>query len=262
MRPTRAPPHQEAIYLSLCSSLAKSILLQAETEVTAKKVSAGPLAQVTFNLLDTLDSFPSIFFAKLVQRCGGWPIPIIIPNKEVNGEPWPSREAYIKALGLRKSASGGEGLESTEEYSNRVSAVMRVYFQILKIRPVSKPLDRQYHVSRFWAWFARMMNDIGLLKAAVAPELIYSMIFLHLFLILLLTFLWSFTAALDVMGLQAKDIWGQQWIKMLALVHQGITTGYEDGKLIGGDSAEGAAARTRVMVALENIVNGVQSEDS
>lgn len=54
-------------------------------------------------------------------------------------------------------------------------------------------------------------------------------------------------------------MWGQQWIKMLALIHEGITTGYEKDKLIGGDSAEGAAARTRVMVALENIMNGVQS---
>jgi nucleoporin GLE1 len=46
---------------------------------------------------------------------------------------------------------------------------------------------------------------------------------------------------------------------MLALIHEGITTGYENGKVIGGLTTEGAAARTRVMVALENIMNGVQS---
>lgn len=46
---------------------------------------------------------------------------------------------------------------------------------------------------------------------------------------------------------------------MLGLIHEGITEGYEKDKLIGGNSTEGAAARTRVMVALENIVNGVES---
>jgi len=61
------------------------------------------------------------------------------------------------------------------------------------------------------------------------------------------------------MGLEAKDIWGKQWVKVLALIYDGITVGYEEGKLIGGESAEGSAARIRVTVALENIVNGVQA---
>jgi hypothetical protein len=67
-----------------------------------------------------------------------------------------------------------------------------------------------------------------------------------------------FTAALDVMGLEAGEVWGRQWVKVLALVHEGITNGYDSDKLIGGDSAEGSAARTRVMVSLENIVDGVR----
>lgn len=67
-----------------------------------------------------------------------------------------------------------------------------------------------------------------------------------------------FTAALDVMGLEAGEVWGRQWMKVLALVHEGITNGYDTDKLIGGDTAEGSAARTRVMVSLENIVDGVR----
>lgn len=46
---------------------------------------------------------------------------------------------------------------------------------------------------------------------------------------------------------------------MLVLIHEGITTGYENGKLIGGDSAESAHARTRIIFALGNIINGVKS---
>ncbi|KAF8962138.1 GLE1-like protein-domain-containing protein [Flammula alnicola] len=235
-KPSNGPPLESSIYIALCSSLAKAILLQAETEVTAEKRSAGPLAQVAFTLLDTLEYFPSIFYAKLVQRCGGWPIPFVVPGHDVDEIPWNSRDDRVKASGVRRSTSG-DGLESTEEYSNRVSAVMRVYFHILKIRPMNKPLDPLFQLPRCWTWFARMTGDTRLLRD---PSLL------------------SFSG-LEVLGLEAVNVWGQQWIKMLALIHEGITTGYEKDKLIGGDSAEGAAARTRVMVALENIMNGVQS---
>ncbi|KDR79208.1 hypothetical protein GALMADRAFT_243109 [Galerina marginata CBS 339.88] len=238
LKPSNAPPHNPVIYITLCYSLAKAILLQAETEVTAEKRSAGPLAQVTFTLIETLDNFPSIFFAKLVQRCGGWAIPLPVPNVDVDETPWPSREDYIKASGWRKSTSG-DGLETTEAHSNRISAIMRVYFNILKIRPQKKPLEPVFQLPKYWTWFARMTGDTRLLRDPVAPQLIYT--------------------GLDVLGLDAKYVWGQQWIKTLALIHEGITTGYEDGKLIGGVAPEGAAARIRVMVALENIVNGVQS---
>ncbi|KJA21837.1 hypothetical protein HYPSUDRAFT_140194 [Hypholoma sublateritium FD-334 SS-4] len=230
--------HDPTIYIALLSSVSKTIILQAETEVTAEKRSAGPLAQVAFALLDTLEHFPTIFFAKLVQRCGGWPIPIVVPALDIDELPWNTADDRVKASGVRKSING-QGLESTEEYSNRISSVMRVYFHILKIRPVNGPLHEMFQLPRCWAWFARMTSDPRLLRDPVAPQLLYT--------------------GLDVLGLEAVDVWGQQWVKMLGLVHEGITVGYEKDKLIGGNSAEGAAARTRVMVALENIVNGVES---
>jgi len=59
--------------------------------------------------------------------------------------------------------------------------------------------------------------------------------------------------------LEAGEVWGKQWSKVLALIHEGITSGYDKDKLIGGDTAEGSAARTRVVVSLENIVGGVRT---
>jgi len=260
VKPSHGPQHDQAIYFAACSSLAKAILLQAETEVTAEKRSAAPLAQVAFTLLDTLEHFPSIFYAKLVQRCGGWPIPLVVPGKDVDGRPWANKDERIKISGIRKSTSG-EGLETTEEYSNRVSAIMRVYFHILKVRPVDKPLHTMFQLPRYWTWFARMTSDTRLLQDPVAPQLIYSTrsLLSTPFSSAHRPIFFPCTAGLDVLGLEAKDIWGQQWIKMLALIHEGITTGHENGNVIGGLTTEGAAARTRVMVALENIMNGVQS---
>ena len=52
-----SPRHPEPVYFALLSSLAKAILLQAETEVTAEKRSAGPLAQVAAHALGALAGF-------------------------------------------------------------------------------------------------------------------------------------------------------------------------------------------------------------
>ena len=59
--------------------------------------------------------------------------------------------------------------------------------------------------------------------------------------------------ALDVLGVEVKSLWGQQWDKILHLIETGVTAGYEDNKLIGGNCAEGDAVRTCVMLVSENL---------
>ena len=66
--PPSAPPHPPHIYHALLSTLAKSILFQAETKATAEIRSTKSLAHVAANLLEALSQFPEVFFAKLVQR--------------------------------------------------------------------------------------------------------------------------------------------------------------------------------------------------
>ncbi|KAI0659174.1 GLE1-like protein-domain-containing protein [Cubamyces menziesii] len=222
-------PHPEPVYIALLSSLAKAILLQAETEVTAEKRSAIPLAQVTTNLLGALDGFADVFWAKLCQRAGGWPVPIVVPAKDADGAPF-SPEARRKALGYR-----GED-ESLAEYTSRVSGMMRVYFQIL-VTPVNQPLDPVVRLPRYWTFFSRMLKEPQLLDSSVAPQVLYT--------------------ALDVGGLLAREVWGQQWVRLLALMYEGVTVGYhgQQGRLIGGKSPEGIAARVRVQLEIERIMS-------
>ena len=59
LRPLIALPPD--VYLASLSSLAKAILLQAETEVTAEKRSAKPLAQLTLNSINSLEGFSVVF---------------------------------------------------------------------------------------------------------------------------------------------------------------------------------------------------------
>ncbi|KAI0371930.1 hypothetical protein BV20DRAFT_964589 [Pilatotrama ljubarskyi] len=221
-------PHPQPVYIALLSSLAKAILLQAETEVTAEKRSAVPLAQVTTNLLSVLEGFADVFWAKLCQRAGGWPVPIVVPAKDVDGTPF-SEETRRKALGYREE----EGLS---EYTSRVSGLMRVYFQIL-VTPVNQPLDPIVRLPRYWTFFSRMLKDPQLLDSSVAAQVLYT--------------------ALDVGGLLAREVWGQQWVRLLALLYEGVTVGYHgsQGRLIGGASPEGIAARVRVQLEIERIMS-------
>ena len=54
-------------------------------------------------------------------------------------------------------------------------------------------------------------------------------------------------AALDVGGMEAKFIWGNQWVKLLELLYEGATIGVGRavGKLLGRQTPEGKAARAR-----------------
>jgi nucleoporin GLE1 len=162
------------LYTGLLSSLGKILLKQAETEVTAEKKAAVPLAQVAFTLLDRLETFPDIFFAKLVQRCGGWPIPCAAPNSDFDGRPWTDDAERAKMQGFRKSVEQDVLIEPTVEYMNRVAGNMRLYFHILKIPPQTRPMHPLFQLPRCWMWFARIMGDHALLGTPVAAQLIYS----------------------------------------------------------------------------------------
>ncbi|KAJ7851654.1 GLE1-like protein-domain-containing protein [Mycena olivaceomarginata] len=240
MPPQRHPP---MLYTGLLSSLGKAILMQAETEVTAEKKAAIPLAQVAFTLLDRLETFPDIFFAKLVQRTGGWPIPCAVPNKDFDGKPWEDDTKRTKMLGYRRTALRDDNVEEVPfetivEHMNRISGLMRVYFHILRIPPQTRPMHPMFQLPRCWTWFARILCDRTLLESPVAAQLIYT--------------------ALDVLGSHALEVWGQQWVKMLQLIYTGVTVGFAEGKFIGGTTAAGHSARTRVQIEVERILAGAR----
>lgn len=158
------PEHPKPIYFALLSSLAKGILLQAETEVTAEKRSAIPLAQVTINLLAVLERFYDILWAKLCQRAGGWPVPFVIPSKDTDGELF-TEETRLKALGYR---SKEEGLT---EFTARVAGMMRVYFLVLA-GPHPQPLNPLFRSPKYWSYFARMLSQPQLLESPLSAELL------------------------------------------------------------------------------------------
>ncbi|KIK26281.1 hypothetical protein PISMIDRAFT_676065 [Pisolithus microcarpus 441] len=249
-------PLPQPLYLAALSSLSKCILLQAETEVTAEKKSAFPLAAVTCALLhhpSLSDTFPEVFYAKMVQRTGGWGVPVVIPTQDVDGRAWDDNEKR-KAMGYRRTGGedGSEEVvwESSGEYGTRIAGIMRVYFLVLgfsasmsSTSPSAGPVGRVqsiFQLPRIWIYFSRILGDERLLQAAVAAQILH--------------------AALDVAGLEARHIWGRQWMKILQLLYVASTEGIgsEPGtngkRMLGGQTPEGKSARVRVQLEIERIV--------
>lgn len=166
-------PHDYKVFLAILSSLAKDILLQAEVEITAEKRSAIPIAQLTFNILVSVPEFGDVFFTKLVQRVGGWPIPYAVPGTDYDNRKWESNEERFKVMGFRKSEEN-DSLETEAEFSSRAAGIMRVYFLILQFNPPHGPLGFMFQTTRYWSWFARLLGQRNLLQSPVAAELIYS----------------------------------------------------------------------------------------
>ena len=164
LRPLTALPSD--VYYASLSSLAKAILLQAETEVTAEKRSAKPIAQLTLNSITTLEGFNVVFWAKLCQRTGGWAVPVPMPSKDVDGTPF-TPTTYRKASGLRE--------ETSADHTARVAGIMRVYFSLLLLPP-SRPLPREFQLPRFWMFVTRLVGQPALLRSSLATELLSGML--------------------------------------------------------------------------------------
>jgi nucleoporin GLE1 len=160
LRPSPALPPD--VYHASLSSLAKAILLQAETEVTAEKRSARPLALLALNSMNVFVGFSAVFWAKLCQRTGGWAIPAPVPSKDIDDTPFtPSTRA--KASGLREEEASADPA--------RVAGIMRVYFSLLLIPPPA-PLSCEFHMRRLWMFVAQLVRQPSLLQSSLATELL------------------------------------------------------------------------------------------
>ena len=217
--------------------------MQAETEVTAEKRSALPLARVTATLLPNIESFGDFFWSKFCQRVGGWAIPIVVPKHDITGAPLDDA-AHRKMRGYRED-------ESFSEYLARVTGIMRVYFAILAM-PVEGQMESRWRMGRVWTYLARMTSSPELLDSAVGAEIIYSMFYHQLSSVY--THFGVLAVAIDVLGALAMEYFGYQWIKLMTIIYDGCTTGMEGGRLIGGTSPEGTASRVRIQVEIEKLM--------
>jgi nucleoporin GLE1 len=157
------PPLPEPLYFSLLSALAKAILMQAETEVSARAVTAIPLAKVTLGLMIHLEFFSDVLYARMVQRTGGWAIPIPV------GKPATMSEVeYKKLRGYRTEREG------QKEFETRVAGITTLYFAILST-DIPQPLPPFWTLPRLWLYLTRLMSTPILLRSDLAMQVISGM---------------------------------------------------------------------------------------
>lgn len=161
----------------MLSSLSKAFIAQAETEVTAHKEQAGPLARVAINLIVVYPLFGDIFWAKLCELIGCWAAGIMPPEStEIEVIYEPGRTVVEKLSELpekqRLKRVGAKAEEALDAQMMRITGVLRLYFTMM-FEESEVPLTPQYTRGRLWAYLAHMLSDEMVLKRPIAPEAIY-----------------------------------------------------------------------------------------
>ncbi|GAA5831985.1 hypothetical protein JCM11251_002773 [Rhodosporidiobolus azoricus] len=191
-------------YTWTLNHLAKSLVKQAETEVTAKLGTAYPLGRVVIGLLTRGHTdLGEVLMARLVKKCfwltGWWP-------RKAEGQ---SDESYQKTLGHAPPTSS----ESLVQYATRMSGLVALYASILSTSPLSHPQgpcppDRVANVppwfraSAGWRWLVLMLRP-PLVGLEPTP-------------LLLVTFL-------EISGQTLLELYGRQFAKLLeVLLREGI----------------------------------------
>ena len=132
------------------------IILQAETEVTAKLDTAAPLAAVVINLFN-LPGFDEVLWAKMVMRTGGWLI-----GHCVTRQPGQDEAAFRKVAAYRED-------EVPADRQTRIGGVLSLYFAISTSSKAVKMLPATFWPTKIWSFFARIVGDARLLRQTMAP---------------------------------------------------------------------------------------------
>ncbi|KAG8678865.1 hypothetical protein FRC08_017418, partial [Ceratobasidium sp. 394] len=128
-----APAHPTPVYTALLSALCKYLLLQAETEVTAKLATAYPLGRLIWMVISRgHERLPHVFVARLVGRTGGWACGWALTRK-----PGVSDTEWRKMIGLELEGKNDPDdklptLETSAQYVDRLVGQLALYASILQ----------------------------------------------------------------------------------------------------------------------------------
>lgn len=134
--------------------------MQAETEVSARQVTALPLAQVCIRFLINLPNFANVFYARMVQRTGGWAVPITVPKTGGISE-----VEYMKLRGYRTER------EEQKDFEMRVVGIMTLYFAIVA-GEIDAPVPPPFALPDFWLYLSRLMSSPALLQFDLAMQIL------------------------------------------------------------------------------------------
>ncbi|KAF8704523.1 GLE1-like protein, partial [Rhizoctonia solani] len=217
-----SPPHPAPVYTALLSAFSKYLLLQAETEVTAKLPTAYPLARLVWLVVARGHTrLWEIFWARLVGRTGGWAVGPGMTDNE-----W--RKMIGRELeGKNDPDDKPPTLETTSQYTDRMVGQLALYAAILQTSPMPAQVEpdsvpAQFRLAKLWTWLARVLNSGELLRSCSAPQCL--------------------SVVLEVAGDGLCEAYGTQFRKLMGCVREAV------GKGAGGEGETGARVRLGLMV--------------
>ncbi|GAA5959181.1 hypothetical protein JCM21900_001419 [Sporobolomyces salmonicolor] len=218
LRPPAGPPEP---YTWTLNHLAKALVKQAETEVTAKLGTAYPLGRVVIGLLARGHTeLGEVLMARLVKKCfwitGYWP-----PK-----QPGQTDEAYQKTLGHAPPTSS----ETLVQYAQRMAGLLALYASIVQTSPLAPPqgpcpssalpnIPPHFRPAAGWRWLVLILRP-PLVGLEPTP-------------LLLVTFL-------EIAGAGMLDVYGRQFAKYLEVL---LREGVREGKAGFSDKAKSSSVR-------------------
>ncbi|ORX97920.1 GLE1-domain-containing protein [Basidiobolus meristosporus CBS 931.73] len=136
------------VYRWIMNLAAKSVIDQAETEVTVKQSTAYPLARVCVNLINTHPEFLDLLLVRLIKHC-----PYVIPQY-IGKKASQSKEDYLKLIGFKKK--DGDEWETEVQYNERMGGILSLYSAIVQTSPEN--FQNPYGIANGWTWLARIVN--------------------------------------------------------------------------------------------------------
>ncbi|CCO33344.1 Nucleoporin GLE1 AltName: Full=Nuclear pore protein GLE1 [Rhizoctonia solani AG-1 IB] len=216
------------VYTALLSAFSKYLLLQAETEVTAKLPTAYPLARLVWLVIARgHPKLWEIFWARFVGRTGGWGVAVHITRKPgMSDTEW--RKLVGRELeGKNDSDDKPPTLETTSQYTDRMVGQLALYAALLQTCPLPAQIQLEsvplpFRLPKLWTWLARVLNSPDLLSSPSAPQCL--------------------SAVLEVAGDRLCETYGGQFTKLMKAVGEVVAKG------VGGEGETGARVRLGLMV--------------
>ncbi|KAG8796604.1 hypothetical protein FRC12_016591 [Ceratobasidium sp. 428] len=232
------PAHPTPVYTALLSALCKYLLLQAETEVTAKLSIAYPLGRLVWMvILRGHERLPHVFFARLVGRTGGWACGCPLARKVGTTDTEWRKMIGLELEGKNDPDDKPPTLETSAQYVDRLVGQLALYASILQSPlPTSLPyvptpnpastitasIPSVFRLPRLWTLLARILNSPELLSQAPAPQVL--------------------SVLLEVAGDRLNEVYGGQFKKLMGVVGEAVKAG------VGGEGEVPARVRLSLLV--------------
>ncbi|KAF8310476.1 hypothetical protein DL93DRAFT_2157777 [Clavulina sp. PMI_390] len=238
-----------AIEYALQHILCKTIIRQAEVEVTAKPSTAFPLAKVVMRLVELHPTgLESIFMYNLVKRTGPWVIAWVPPMKQGM-----TNETYRRECWGYKPATSDE---TSTQYIDRMVGLLTLYGALLQTSPSPEFMAQTQNnpalhyatfaastvvpgvllLPRLWTWTARMCNSAELMSHPGAAHIL--------------------AAVIGTAGNLGMAVYGAQFQKMMICLMEKCEKpelpGGDESPIGGKEGGEGKAGRVRLLLMLQD----------